>query len=161
MVLLDSSSPEQLHSIPSYSGQYYWLRRGLALLPTLTRIGLPRLVSSGPGLPADPAQAIASTARAARNGRDEISMVPVVFGQAQALTSLHGRPLVVLTTSESLGTGGWAAAQDKLAALSDNHLHRNVKSSHAGLITDQQPAAESAHAIAEVIAAVRTGAPLR
>jgi hypothetical protein len=102
-----------------------------------------------------------STARATRNGRDEISMVPTVFRQAQALTSLHGRPLVVLTTSESLGTGGWEAAQDKLAALSNDSLHRDVQSTHAGLITDEQPAAESAHAIEQVIAAVRTGAPLR
>ena len=34
MVLLDSSSPEQLTSIPSYAGQYAVMRRGLALLPT-------------------------------------------------------------------------------------------------------------------------------
>ena len=88
-------------------------------------------------------------------------MIPTVFRQAQALTSLHGRPLAVLTTSDSLGTDGWKGAQDKLAALSDNHLHRDIESSHAGLVTDKQPAAESAHAIAEVITAVRTGSPLR
>jgi pimeloyl-ACP methyl ester carboxylesterase len=165
MVLLDSSSPEQMRSIPSYAGQYALaLRRGLAFLPTLTRIGLGSLFSSGAGLPADAigrAQAMTSTARAARNGRDEISMIPTVFRQAQALTSLHSRPLVVLTTSDSLGTDGWKAAQDTLAALSENHLHRDVESTHAGLITDERPAAESAHAIAEVIASVRTGSPLR
>jgi pimeloyl-ACP methyl ester carboxylesterase len=164
MVLLDSSSPEQMRGIPSYPGQYYWMRRGLAVLPTLTRIGLGTLASGGSGLSGDAAdrtQAMTSTARAARNGRDEISMAPVVFRQAQALTSLHSQPLVVLTTSESLDTGGWAAAQDKLAALSDNALHRNVESSHVGLIADEHPAAESARAIAEVVTAVRTGAPLR
>jgi pimeloyl-ACP methyl ester carboxylesterase len=165
MVLLDSSSPDQMHSIPSYAGQYALaLRRGLAFLPTLTRIGLGPLVNSGAGLPADAAgraQAMTSTARAARNGRDEISMIPTVFRQAQALTSLHGRPLAVLTTSDSLGTNGWKAAQDKLAALSDNHLHRDVEATHAGLITDGRPAAESAQAITEVIASVRTGSPLR
>lgn len=165
MVLLDSSSPEQLDSIPSYPGQYAMMRRGLAFLPTLARIGLGPLFGSGSGLPggaaADRARAMTSTARAARNGRDELSMIPTVFDQAQALTSLHGRPLVVLTTTDSLGTGGWKAAQDKLAALSSNRLHRDVTSSHAGLITDQTPAAESAHAIDEVIASVRTSAPLR
>ena len=164
MVLLDSSSPEQMTSVPSYAGQYALaLRRGSAFLPTLTRIGLGSLFSSGAGLPADAigrAQAMTSTARAARNGRDEISMIPTVFRQAQALTTLHGRPLAVLTTSDSLGTDGWRAAQDKLAALSDNHLHRDVESTHAGLITDERPAAESAHAIAEVIASVRTGSSL-
>jgi pimeloyl-ACP methyl ester carboxylesterase len=165
MVLLDSSSPEQMTSIPSYASQYALaLRRGLAFLPTLTRIGLGSLFSSGAGLPADAigrAQAMTSTARAARNGRDEISMIPTVFRQAQALTSLHSRPLAVLTTSDSLGKDGWKAAQNKLAALSDNHLHRNVESTHAGLITDQRPAAQSAHAIADVIASARTGSPLR
>jgi pimeloyl-ACP methyl ester carboxylesterase len=164
-VLLDSSSPEQMTSIPSYASQYALaLRRGLAFLPTLTRIGLGSLFSSGAGLPADAigrAQAMTSTARAARNGRDEIAMIPTVFRQAQALTSLHSRPLAVLTTSDSLGTDGWKAAQNKLAALSDNHLHRNVESTHAGLITDQRPAAQSAHAIADVIASARTGSPLR
>lgn len=164
MVLLDSSSPEQLDSIPSYPVQYAMMRRGLAFLPTLARIGLGPLFGSGSGLPADAAdraRAMTSTARAGRNGRDELSMIPTVFGQAQALTSLVGRPLVVLTTTDSLGTGGWRAAQDKLAALSDNHLQRDVQSSHAGLVTDRTPAAESASAIDEVIAAVRTGSPLR
>ena len=163
MVLLDSSSPEQLTSIPSYAGQYFWMRRGLAVLPSLTRIGLGSLFSSGSGLPADAvarAEAMTSTARAARNGRDEISMVPTVFHQSQALTSLHGKPLAVLTTSASLGTGGWAASQDKLAALSDDHVQRDVDSTHAGLITDARPAAKSAHAIDEVITAVRTGSPV-
>ena len=40
MVLLDSSSPEQLTTIPSYAGQYAVMRRGLALLPTFARLGL-------------------------------------------------------------------------------------------------------------------------
>jgi hypothetical protein len=84
-----------------------------------------------------------------------------VFRQAQSLTSLHGRPLAVLTTSESLDTPGWKAAQDKMADLSNNHAHRDVKSTHAGLITDSQPATESAQAIADVIASFRTNSPLR
>ena len=50
-------------------------------------------------------------------------MVPVVFEQAQALTTLGSRPLAVLTASENLGTEGWAAAQDRMAALSTDSLH--------------------------------------
>ena len=42
MVLLDSSSPEQLTKIPAYAGQYAVMRRGFALLPTLNRLGLGR-----------------------------------------------------------------------------------------------------------------------
>lgn len=162
MVLLDSSSPEQM-KLPDYPTQYALMRRGLALLPSLVRIGLGPLLGSGSGLPGDAAdrvRAMTSTARAARNGRDEIAIAPTVFRQAQALTSLHGRPLAVLTTSESLGTTGWRAAQVKLAGLSTAHTQRDVTSSHAGLVTDERPAADSARAIGEVVTAVRTGAPL-
>ena len=44
MVLLDSSSPYQFTAMPAYAGQYAVMRRGLAVLPTLYRLGLGRLV---------------------------------------------------------------------------------------------------------------------
>ena len=52
MVLLDSSSPEQLTAVPAYAGQYAVMRRGLALLPTLARLGLSRASSPAPHCPA-------------------------------------------------------------------------------------------------------------
>jgi pimeloyl-ACP methyl ester carboxylesterase len=162
MVLLDSSSPYQLTKIAAYPGPYAVMRRGLALLPTLSRLGLARLAPA-PHLP-DPAaaqvQALTSTAHAARNGRDEISVAPDVFAQAQALTTLGNRPLAVLTTSESLDGAGWGGAQDQLAALSTNRIHRTVHSTHAGLIEDKTPAAASVSAVNEVVSAVRTGTPM-
>ena len=163
MVLLDSSSPYQLTELPAYSGQYAVMVRGMALLPTLARFGLARLAPA-PNLPApaaDQVHALTSTARAARNGRDEISVVPDVFAQAQALTTFDDRPLAVLTTSESLHGAGWAATQDQLAGLSTNSVHRTVHSSHAGLIQDEVPAAQSVRAIHEVVSAVRTGEPVQ
>lgn len=162
MVLLDSSSPYQLTKIDAYPGQYAVMRRGVALLPTLSRLGLARLAPA-PHLPtpaADQVQALTSTARAARNGRDEISVAPDVFAQAQALTTLGNRPLAVLTTSESLNGAGWAGAQDQLAALSTNRVHRTVDSTHAGLVEDKKPAAQSVRAINEVVSAVRTDTPI-
>ena len=162
MVLLDSSSPYQLSRIPAYPGQYAVMRRGLALLPTLARLGLSRMAPA-PDLPApaaDQVDALTSTARAARNTRDELSVVPEVFAQAQALTTLHRRPLAVLTASESLQGEGWGAAQDQMAALSPNVVHRTVRSTHAGLLNDRGPATEAVHAITEVIDSVRTGTPL-
>ncbi len=163
MVLLDSSSPEQYTKIPAYAGQYAVMRRGLALLPTLSRLGLGRAfpAASLPAPAADQVQALTSTARAARNGRDELSVVLDVFAQAQALTTLDDRPLAVLTASESLNGAGWDGAQDQLAALSTNSVHRNIESTHAGVLEDAGPAAESVRAISEVIAAARTGSPLR
>jgi pimeloyl-ACP methyl ester carboxylesterase len=162
LVLLDSSSPYQLTEVDAYPGQYAVMRRGLALLPTLARFGVARLAPA-PDLPA-PAdaqvQALTSTARSARNGRDEISVAPRVFAQARALTTLGSRPLAVLTTSESLTGAGWARAQDQLAALSTNRAHRTVDSTHDGLLADEAPAAASVRAVNEVLSAVRTGTPM-
>ena len=164
MVLLDSSSPEQFTRISAYAGQYAVMRRGLALLPTVDRLGLGRMLAPASHLPAPAAgqvDALAATPRAARNGRDELSVVLDVFTQAQALTTLDDRPLAVLTTTESLDGAGWAGAQDRLARLSTNQVHRTVDATHAGIIEDEAPAAESVRAITEVIAAVRTGSHLR
>jgi pimeloyl-ACP methyl ester carboxylesterase len=164
MVLLDSSSPEQMTTIPAYPRQYALMRRGLAVLPTLARIGLGPFFSTGSDLPGDAAAqtaAMTSTARALRNARDEISMVPTLFEQSQALTSLGNRPLVVLTATQSLDGEGWRAAQDRLALLSTDHLARTVQSSHAGLVADAQVASESADAIAAVVSSLRSGQPLR
>jgi len=164
VVLLDSSSPRQFTAISSYPRQYAAMRRGLALLPTLARLGLGGMIASDSHLPtaeAERVDAMTSTVRAFRNARDEISMIPTVFHQAQALTTLGDLPLCVLTTSESLeGTGGWGAAQDQLAELSTNRMHRVVHSTHSGLVDDEGGSAASADAINAVVAAVRSHAPL-
>jgi pimeloyl-ACP methyl ester carboxylesterase len=159
MVLLDSSSPEQLTRIPAYAGQYAVMRRGLALLPTVNRLGLGQLLPAShlPAPAAEQVKALTSTARAARNGRDELSVVLEVFAQAQALTTLGGRPLAVLTASENVTNPGWTGAQDALAALSTDHVHRTVRSTHAGLLEDRGPAAESVRAVTEVVSSIRTG----
>ena len=101
-----------------------------------------------------------SLLRAARNGRDELSVIPDVFAQSQALTTLHDRPLAVLTASENVATDGWVGAQNQLARLSTNRIHRTVRSTHPGLLEDARPAAESVRAITEVVSSVRTGGPL-
>jgi pimeloyl-ACP methyl ester carboxylesterase len=162
MVLLDSSSPRQLTEIPAYPVQYALMRRGLSLLPTLARVGVSRVVpttSDLPGGAAECVEAMASTTRAYRNGRDEVAMIPTVFDQARALTTLHDLPLAVLTASEN-GSEGWPAAQDRMALLSTNHVHRVIESTHDGLVADEGPAAESVRAIAAVVVAVRSGSPL-
>ena len=164
MVLLDSSSPDQFTQMPAFAGQYAMMRRAYALLPTLSRLGVGRLVPAASHLPAaDAAQvtAITSGQQAYRNQRDEVSVIPEVFAQAQALTTLGDRPLAVLTASaNSVGTDGWAGAQNQLAALSSNSVHRTIDSTHEGLLDDVRPAAESVRAITEVVSSARTGAPL-
>ena len=164
MVLLDSSSPEQLTRMPAYAGQYALMRRGFALMPTLNRLGLGSLLAPTSHLPGPggrPGHGDDLDGACHRNARDELSVVLDVFSQAQALTTLGDRPLAVLTTSESReDTTGWAGAQDRLTRLSTNHLHRTVDSTHAGLVEDERPAAESVRAITDVVAAVRTRTPL-
>ncbi len=163
MVLLDSSSPQQETIIPSFAGEFALMRRVLPLLPTANRLGLGRLFAADSHLPApaaDEVQALTTTAQAAGNGRDEHAHLPEIFRQAQALTSLHGRPLAVVTASENVGTAGWSAAQDRLAELSDNHVHWVAESTHGGLLEDAAGAAESVRAVTAVVAAVRSGSPV-
>jgi pimeloyl-ACP methyl ester carboxylesterase len=161
MVLLDSSSPRQFEVIPSYPAQYAVMLRALAVGPTLTRLGLGPLFGSGSHLPGDAANqtpTLTSSSHGARNTRDELSILPTTFREAQALTTLQSKPLGVLTASESLQTGGWSAAQNTLVRLSSNSAHRNVISSHAGLLEDAPGAAASTRMILQVTAQVREAA---
>ena len=164
LVLLDSSSPEQFTRMPAFSGQYtVMMRPTYSLMQTLSRLGVGQIpvTSHLPAADASRVTAITSRPKYYRNQRDEVSVIPEVFAQAQALTTLGDRPLAVLTASAtSTGTDGWVDAQDQLAALSSNSVHRTVDSTHPGLLQDVRPAAATVHAITEVIASVRTSTPL-
>jgi pimeloyl-ACP methyl ester carboxylesterase len=162
LVLLDSSSPEQFTRMPAFPRQYAMMRRAYALMPTLSRLGLGQIPATShlPAADAAKVTAITSAPQAYRNQRDEVSVIPEVFAQAQALTTLGNRPIAVLTASENVGTDGWVGAQHQLAGLSPNSVHRTVDSTHTGLLEDVRPAAESVRAITEVVSSVRTGTPL-
>jgi pimeloyl-ACP methyl ester carboxylesterase len=160
MVLLDSTTPRQFDAIPAYPMQYAMMRRAYGVLPSLARMGLGAALA-GSHLPADdaaPVDAMSATPRAGRNARDELSMLPVVFEQARALTTLGDRPLVVLTSAENArDSDGWTEAQEQMAKLSTNAVRRDAATSHAGIVEDADGAAASVEAIASVIRAVRTG----
>jgi len=164
MVLLDSSSPEQFTQMPAFSGQYTMMMRPTySLMPTLSRLGAGQIpvTSHLPAADAAKVTAITSAPKYYRNQRDEVSVIPEVFAQAQALTTLGDRPLAVLTASAtSTGTDGWVGAQDQLAVLSTNSVHRTVHSTHEGLLEDVRPAAASVRAITQVISSVRSTTPL-
>ena len=160
MVLLDSTTPRQFDAIPAYPVQYAMMRRAYGVLPTLARLGLGVLLT-GSHLPTDdaaPVDAMSATPRAGRNARDELSMLPVLFRQARALTTLGDRPLVVLTSAENArDSEGWTEAQEQMAALSSNAVRRDAATSHAGIVEDPAGAAASVQAIASVVRAVRRG----
>lgn len=163
MVLLDSSSPRQFADLPAYGLQYALMKRGASLLPTLARVGLGAAISPDshlPGAEGALVEAMSSTVRAHRNGRDEVAMVPRVLKQSQSLLTLGDRPLVVLSASETLGSEGWSAAQDRLAALSRDSVRHDVRSSHAGLVDAPNGSDASVAAITAVTLSVRTGSPV-
>ena len=140
MVLLDSMSPDSFTALPDFATEQSMMRRGLGVLPSLARLGGAQVLpaSAWSNLPepaASQVQAHASSPRGMRNIRDEQSVYRDVFDQAKALTSLHGKPLVVVTATESLEQiEGWSEVQDRLAALSRNSQHRVADATHEGLI---------------------------
>jgi hypothetical protein len=162
-VLLDSTTPRQFDVIPAYPMQYAMMQRAYGVLPSLARMGL-GVALAGSHLPTDdaaPVDAMSATPRAGRNARDELSMLPVVFEQARALTSLGDRPLVVLTSAENArDSDGWMEAQEEMAQLSTNAVRLDAATSHAGIVEDADGAAASVQAIASVVRAVRTNGPV-
>ena len=165
MVLLDSSTPRQFTALPDYPAAYSSARRLSALLPPLARVGLLRLAGGGVGgLPPQARSqqlALAATACELSSQRAEWSQLPAVFTQAQALTSLGGKSLIVVTAG--LGQqAGWAAAQHQLARLSSNGVQRTVAGAdHTALLYNEAMSANSSQAIRDVVAAFRTGTPLK
>ena len=135
------------------------------LFPGLARLGLTQLVNelSDTDLPAQArsqARADLSTAGQARSQRDELALVPTMMAQARAVTDLGNLPLYVLTAPVDAQTG-WLTTQMDLAALSDNSIHLVVAgASHQSLLDNQPDAAVASQAIAQVVDAARTGAPL-
>ena len=166
MVLLDSMSPYEFTDLPGFASEQSMMRRGLGVLPSLARLGAAQVLptSAWSGLPepaASQVQAFASSPRGMRNMRDEQSMYPKVFEQAKALTSLGGKPLVVVTATESIGKHEeWTDLQDRLAALSSNSQHRVADATHQGLIEAEATFEPAVQAILDVVQSVRTQQPV-
>jgi pimeloyl-ACP methyl ester carboxylesterase len=162
LVLLDSASPYQFTVLPEYAKQHEALTRLYGVQPTLTRLGVGRLVpalsaNDVPGAAGEHAAVFANAPRSARTARDEVSTFRRSFGQAQALTTLGAKPLVVVSASETVtGTAGWEVAQQQLAALSSNSDRRTVTSSHGGVLDNPTAVIASIAAIADVVDAVRS-----
>src|SRR5215218_6810646 len=77
--------------------------------------------------------------------------------EAGELTSLGGKPLIVLTAEQG-NAPGWIEKQDVIAALSTNSQHMVVPgATHQSLVDDPNHAAEVSQAIVDVVEAVRTG----
>jgi pimeloyl-ACP methyl ester carboxylesterase len=165
VVLLDSMHPEQYTKITSWRGFYEMFRRASALLPSLSRLGVGQAMYGTaygdlPPAARDQQRAFWSTPRHNRSVRDEFSKLRTAMTEAQALTSLGDRPLVVVT-AEKEAEGGWMAAQDELSALSTNSDHRMLTDATHDMLTENEAiAAQSSQAIRDVVNSVRTDAPI-
>jgi pimeloyl-ACP methyl ester carboxylesterase len=152
MVLLDAQPADAFSALPDYPAFYESYRRVATLSPSLARIGL-----LGPMLLLPPDQ---STPAAARAARDEIFALPEALQQAQALTSLGDRPLVVVTAGAGQETG-WLEAQDALPGLSTQSIHRVLDAAtHSSLITGVDAPASS-QAILDVVSSLRAETAVR
>jgi pimeloyl-ACP methyl ester carboxylesterase len=166
IVLLDSQPPDALENLPGYAGEYSALRSTYALGPSLARVGVVRLIYAS--TPSDlPPQAWAdvrasmSTATGSRGVRDDVVGLQDALAQAQALTTLSDKPLIVVTAAKD-AHDGWLPLQEKMAALSTNSVHRVITdATHTSLIENKGDAANAIQAIIDVVVAVRSGATVR
>jgi len=162
LVLLDSASPNQVDVVTTFDGEYQFMRRVLAAAPTLFRFGVGHVMQAMgvPDLPGNAGQQAAAFADSPRGWagmRAEQVELPTAFAQAQAMTSLGDRPLVVLTAKANVDSKpGWATAQDQLAALSTNSRHTVANMDHVGFLHNPVGAEQSVTAITDVVTATRT-----
>jgi pimeloyl-ACP methyl ester carboxylesterase len=161
MVLLDTTSPYRTAEGTTHAGQ----PGPVALLPSLARLGVGRLLptsfwSALPEPAASQYAAFAGGPRRWRNTVDESGTMPALFSQAQGLPTLGSTRLVVLTAAGHESDAAWTAAQDRTAGLSTNSSHRQADATHAGLLDEEGGAADSVHAIDDVVRACRAGTNL-
>lgn len=162
LVLLDSMSPRQFTLVPDYPTQYELMRRLYGVLGPLSRIGFgPVLADASSDLPdaaAAELHAIQLRPRTYDNARDELSLYRQSLDQAQVLTSFGAKPLIVVTSTESIQKSpGWSTAQDELTELSTNSSHRVVDTSHVGVLMSADGAEVSIRAVTDAVRSVRSG----
>ena len=170
MVLVDSTNPateaDPAKATAYDGGSHDAITERLAALGAAAgRVGLVRLVGgfSYADLPPqarDEVRAKTATADYASGWIDEFVQANASGAEAALLTDLGDKPVVVLTAgAETDPTHD--AAQAKLAGLSTNSSHRVIEgASHPGLITDQHDAEATSRAVFDVVASVRSAAPL-
>jgi pimeloyl-ACP methyl ester carboxylesterase len=168
MVLVDSTAPAAATNpgaaSAGHGGSDDAMSRVSALVSTSARLGLARLhgrsaFGSLPPRSREEVRASDTTASTLGSTTDEYVQATASSEQAAALGDVADKPLIVLTA----GTGhdaAWSAAQNRMATLSTNSVHRIIDgATHEALIANQEAAA-TMQAILDVVASVRGGGPL-
>jgi len=157
MVLLDGQ-PAEAFDLPSYPAFYRAFHRIFAVLPTLARLGVGRVVVHADlalPVPAREMQRVQhASPRLYRSLRDEFDELPTSLAQARSFQSLGDRPLIVVTAAQDAQVG-WLSLQARMTTLSTNSSQRVVSYTHNALVTDRTAAQASIHAIRDVVHAVR------
>lgn len=165
VVLLDSMHPQQYERVPSWPGFYEMFRRASAVMPSLSRLGVMRILNDTqfgnlPTPQREQERAFLSTPQHNRSVRDEFHMIRTAMRQADALQTLGDVPLVVVTARRGQDPG-WFEAQDDLMTLSSNSAHRFLPdAAHDMVVGDEATARHSSDAVLEVVTAIRTNTPI-
>ena len=168
LVLLDSTEPGSAATpttSPETESSFDITWRASALLSSLARVGVPRLIAqldfgSLPPRARDEARRLTVTPDHAQSTIDEYMQAGASRDQAASLRDFSDKPLFVLTAGSG-SDAEWMAAQDDLANLSTNSAHRVVEgAAHIDLIFEKDYAAVTSQAILDVVSSVRSGGPL-
>ena len=144
LALLDGQPAEAMTDLPSYPLFYDVYRRVEALMPTLARFGVMRLVG-GEG------------SRHYRTLHDEIAVLPDRLDLARDAGSLGSTPLAVVTAAEG-AQDGWMPLQEAMSRLSTDNVHMTLtNATHTDVVDDEVAAGHAARALLAVVEAVRTG----
>jgi pimeloyl-ACP methyl ester carboxylesterase len=165
MVLVDSTAPASAAKpgTPSlgHGGSSNGMSRVSALVSAAARLGLARLYAQSdfgslPPRSRDEVRASVATASMLRSTIDEYVQASASIEQAAALRDFADKPLIVLTAGSG-HDAAWSAAQNRMATLSTNSVHRIIDgATHEDLITDEEDAAATTQAILDVVSAVRS-----
>jgi pimeloyl-ACP methyl ester carboxylesterase len=165
MVLLDSTAPKPGPAQPTDTESYSLLRRVAVLFPAVAHLGAGRLLNpfsygTLPPRSRDEARANSSTARHLGSWIEEVLAGSASAHQASLLTDLDGKPLIVVT-ADTGNDAKWQSAQEHMATLSTNSLHRVAHdTTHQSLLDNGADSAAASTAIHDVVASVRTSQPL-
>ena len=166
LVLVDSTAAKSTPVSPQKASSYSVLKHLSSLVATTSRLGVGHLIadtgfSDLPPRYRDDARATAATGKEMSGFLDEFGVANRSEAEAGGLRSLDAKPLIVLT-AELDNAKGWIAAQNEMAALSTNSLHRvESGSTHASFVENPAHADAVTKAIHDVVVSVQTGEPLK
>jgi hypothetical protein len=160
MVLVDSTAPASAANPGTASPGHGGMSRVSALVSAAARLGLGRLYAQSafgslPPRSRDEVRASDATPSTLRSTIDEYVQATSSSEQAAALRDFADKPLIVLTAGSG-HDAAWSTAQNHMATLSTNSVHRTIDgATHEDLIANQEDAADTTQAILDVVASVR------